>query len=64
MVTKEQKKLNRVINFVKKGLGSLADELDDVVKSINDFTKSLQKAQKDFVSYSFAGSASFTSAIG
>ena len=47
MVSKEQKKLNRVINFVKKGLGSLADELDDVVKSINDFTKSLQKAQKD-----------------
>ncbi len=47
MVSKEQKKLNRVINFVKKGLNSLADELDDVVKSINDFTKSLQKAQKD-----------------
>ena len=47
MVSKEQKKLNRVINFVKKGLDSLADDLEDVVKSINDFTKSLQKAQKD-----------------
>jgi len=47
LVTKEEKKLNRVINFVKKGLAGLADELEGTVKAINDFTKSLQKAQKD-----------------
>ncbi len=47
MVSKEQKKLNRVINFLKKGLASLADDLEDTVKGINDFVKSLAKAQKD-----------------
>ncbi|MFX1238102.1 MAG: hypothetical protein ACFFAS_17820 [Promethearchaeota archaeon] len=47
MVSKEQKKLNRVINFVKKGLSGLADELEGTVKAITDFTKSLKKAQND-----------------
>ncbi len=47
MVSKDQKKLNRVINFLKKGLTSLADDLEDTVKGINDFIKSLGKAQKD-----------------
>jgi len=32
---------------MKKGLTSLADDLDDTVKGINDFIKSLGKAQKD-----------------
>ena len=47
MVSKEQKKLERVINFMKKGLTSLADDLEETVKGINDFIKSLAKAQKD-----------------
>ncbi len=47
MVSKEQKKINRVMNFLRKGLTSLADELENTVKEINDFVKSLQKAQKD-----------------
>ena len=47
MVSKEQKKIERVINFMKKGLTSLADDLDETVKGINDFIKSLAKAQKD-----------------
>ena len=47
MVTKDQKKLERVITFVKKGLDSLADELDSTIKGINDFKKSLTKAMKD-----------------
>lgn len=32
---------------MKKGLTSLADDLEDTVKGINDFIKSLAKAQKD-----------------
>jgi hypothetical protein len=47
VVLKEQKKIERVINFMKKGLTSLADDLEDTVKGINDFIKSLAKAQKD-----------------
>jgi hypothetical protein len=47
VVSKEQKKIERVINFMKKGLTSLADDLEDTVKGINDFIKSLAKAQKD-----------------
>ncbi|MHA1659987.1 MAG: hypothetical protein ACTSUT_12810 [Promethearchaeota archaeon] len=47
MVSKEQKKINRVMNFLRKGLTSLADELEDTVKTIDSFVKSLQKAQKD-----------------
>ena len=47
MVSKEQKKIERVINFMKKGLTSLADDLGETVKGINDFIKSLGKAQKD-----------------
>ncbi|MFX1455444.1 MAG: hypothetical protein ACFFDB_08740 [Promethearchaeota archaeon] len=47
MVSKEQKKIERVINFMKKGLTSLADDLEETVKGINDFIKSLAKAQKD-----------------
>ncbi len=47
MVSKEQKKIERVINFMKKGLTSLADDLGETVKGINDFIKSLSKAQKD-----------------
>ena len=47
MVSKEQKKIERVINFMKKGLTSLADDLGETVKGINDFIKSLAKAQKD-----------------
>ena len=47
MVSKEQKKLNRVISFLKKGLSGLADELESTVKGINEFLDSLQKAQKD-----------------
>ncbi len=43
----EKKKLNRVINFLKKGLEGLADELEGTVKGINDFIDSLKKAQKD-----------------
>ncbi|UCC20321.1 MAG: hypothetical protein JSV62_03265 [Promethearchaeota archaeon] len=47
MVSKEQKKIERVINFMKKGLTSLSDDLEETVKGINDFIKSLAKAQKD-----------------
>jgi hypothetical protein len=47
LVSKEQKKLERVINFMKKGLTSLSDDLEETVKGINDFIKSLSKAQKD-----------------
>ena len=47
MVSKEQKKIERVINFMKKGLTSLADDLEETVKGVNDFIKSLAKAQKD-----------------
>ncbi|MDX1798145.1 MAG: hypothetical protein R3255_05810, partial [Candidatus Lokiarchaeia archaeon] len=47
MVSKEQKKIERVINFMKKGLTSLSDDLEDTIKGINDFIKSLAKAQKD-----------------
>jgi len=47
VVSKEQKKIERVINFMKKGLTSLADDLGETVKGINDFIKSLSKAQKD-----------------
>ena len=47
MVSKEQKKIERVINFMKKGLTSLADDLGETVKGVNDFIKSLAKAQKD-----------------
>jgi hypothetical protein len=47
MVSKEQKKIDRVINFMKKGLSSLSDDLEETVKGINDFIKSLAKAQKD-----------------
>jgi hypothetical protein len=47
MVSKEQKKLERVVNFMKKGLQSLSDDLEDTIKGINDFIKSLNKALKD-----------------
>jgi len=47
LVSKEQKKLERVINFMKKGLTSLSDDLGETVKGINDFIKSLNKAMKD-----------------
>jgi hypothetical protein len=47
VVSKEHKKIERVINFMKKGLTSLADDLEETVKGINDFIKSLGKAQKD-----------------
>ncbi|MFX0026347.1 MAG: hypothetical protein ACFE8M_08015 [Candidatus Hermodarchaeota archaeon] len=47
MVSKEQKKLERVINFMKKGLTSLSDDLGETVKGIEDFIKSLNKALKD-----------------
>jgi hypothetical protein len=46
-VSKDQKKLERVINFMKKGLTSLSDDLEETVKGINDFIKSLNKAMKD-----------------
>jgi hypothetical protein len=47
VVSKDQKKIERVINFMKKGLSSLSDDLEETVKGINDFIKSLAKAQKD-----------------
>lgn len=47
MVSKEEKKLNRVIGFLTKGLTGLADELESTIKNINEFKDSLQKAQKD-----------------
>jgi hypothetical protein len=43
----EKKKINRVISFLKKGLSGLADELEGTVEGINEFIKSLSKAQKD-----------------
>ena len=43
----EKKKINRVINFLKKGLISLSEELEETAKGINDFITSLSKAQKD-----------------
>ncbi|MFW9898985.1 MAG: hypothetical protein ACFFDO_06965 [Candidatus Thorarchaeota archaeon] len=43
----EKKKINRVITFLKKGLSGLADELEGTVEGINEFIKSLSKAQKD-----------------
>jgi len=46
-VVSEKKKINRVINFLKKGLSGLADELEGTVKGINEFLASLSKAQKD-----------------
>jgi len=39
--------MERVINFMKKGLTSLSDDLEETVKGINDFKKSLSKALKD-----------------
>ena len=50
MVSKEEKKLNRVISFLKKGLSSLSDDLESTVKGIKEFLDSLQKAQKDLKS--------------
>ncbi len=47
MVSKEYKKIERVVNFMKKGLQSLSDDLEDTVGGINDFIKSLNKALKD-----------------
>jgi len=47
LVSKEYKKIERVVNFMKKGLTSLSDDLDETVKGINDFIKSLNKALKD-----------------
>ena len=47
MVSKEYKKIERVVNFMKKGLTSLSDDLEETVKGINDFIKSLGKALKD-----------------
>ncbi|NVM17072.1 MAG: hypothetical protein HWN80_05100 [Candidatus Lokiarchaeota archaeon] len=47
MVSKEYKKIERVVNFMKKGLTSLSDDLGETVKGINDFIKSLNKALKD-----------------
>jgi hypothetical protein len=55
VVSKEQKKIERVINFMKKGLTSLADELGETVKGINDFIKSLAKAQKDLKEITVGG---------
>jgi len=43
----DKKKINRVLDFLKKGLISLSDELGDTVKNINDFVDSLKKAEKD-----------------
>lgn len=53
MVSKDEKKLNRVLNFLKNGLASLADDLEDTIKGINDFLKSLTKAQKDLKAIKF-----------
>lgn len=39
--------MERVVNFMKKGLTSLSDDLEETVKGINDFKKSLNKALKD-----------------
>jgi len=47
LVPKEQKKVERVINFMKKGLQSLSDDLEETVKGLNDFIQSLNKALKD-----------------
>lgn len=47
MVSKEYKKIERVVNFMKKGLTSLSDDLEETVKGITDFKKSLNKALKD-----------------
>jgi len=47
LVPKEQKKVERVINFMKKGLQSLSDDLEETVTGLNDFIKSLNKALKD-----------------
>ncbi len=47
MVSKEYKKIERVVSFMKKGLTSLSDDLEETVKGINDFKKSLNKALKD-----------------
>ena len=47
MVSKEYKKIERVVNFMKKGLTSLNDDLEETVKGIKDFVKSLNKALKD-----------------
>ncbi|MBY9011662.1 MAG: hypothetical protein KGD70_04760 [Candidatus Lokiarchaeota archaeon] len=47
MVSKDYKKMERVVNFMKKGLTSLSDDLEETVKGINDFKKSLNKALKD-----------------
>jgi hypothetical protein len=55
LVSKEEKKIERVINFMKKGLTSLADDLGETVKGINDFIKSLSKAQKDLKEITVGG---------
>jgi len=47
LVSKEYKKIERVVSFMKKGLTSLSDDLEETVKGINDFKKSLTKALKD-----------------
>ncbi len=48
----DKKKINRVLDFLRKGLTSLSDELSDAVKNINDFIDSLQKAEKDLIGIS------------
>jgi hypothetical protein len=47
LVSKEYKKIERVVSFMKKGLTYLSDDLEETVKGINDFKKSLNKALKD-----------------
>ncbi|MBY9019822.1 MAG: hypothetical protein KGD67_02110, partial [Candidatus Lokiarchaeota archaeon] len=54
MVSKEYKKIERVVSFMKKGLTSLSDDLEETVKGINDFKKSLTKALKDLKDVSLA----------
>ena len=39
--------MERVVNFMKKGLTSLSDDIEETDKGINDFKKSLNKALKD-----------------
>jgi len=43
----DEKAISRVIKYLRKSLGDLSDVLQDTVDQINDFSKSLKKAEND-----------------
>lgn len=43
----DEKTITRVIKYLRKSLGDLSEVLQDTVDQINDFGKSLKKAEND-----------------